>query len=105
MLEFRKRRDYILDKIEEIPGIYCLKPEGAFYLFINIAAVLERRYNGRRIENSLALAELLLTEARVAVVPGSAFGADNYIRLSYATSMDNIVEGLKRIEKFIGNCI
>lgn len=105
LLEFRKRRDYMIDRIEEIPGISCLKPQGAFYLFVNVSAILGRKYNNQIIENSLILTELLLSEAKVAVVPGSAFGAGNYLRLSYATSMDNIVEGLKRIEKFIENCI
>ena len=105
LFEFRKRRDYMLNRIEEIPGVSCLKPQGAFYLFVNVSAILGREYNNQTIENSLILTELLLSEAKVAVVPGSAFGADNYLRLSYATSMDNIVEGLKRIERFIGNCM
>lgn len=103
LFEFRKRRDYMFNRIEEIPGISCFKPQGAFYLFVNVSAILGKKYNNQIIEDSLTLTELLLSKAKVAVVPGSAFGVDNYLRLSYATSMDNIVEGLKRIEKFIGN--
>jgi len=104
LFEFRKRRDYMLNRIKEIPGVSCLKPQGTFYLFVNISSLLRRKYNNQTIENSLILTELLLSEAKVAVVPGSAFGADDYLRLSYATSMDNIVEGLARIKKFIVRC-
>jgi aspartate aminotransferase len=62
---------------------------------------LGKKYDGREIKDSFSLAELLLTEAKVAVVPGAAFGDDNYIRLSYATSMENIVKGMDRIEEFV----
>jgi len=105
VLEFRKRRDYIVNRLQEIPGISCLKPQGAFYVFVNVSDVMGKIYNEEMIEDSTHLAELLLSEANVAVVPGSAFGADNYLRLSYATSMDKIREGLTRIEKFIKNRI
>ena len=105
VVEFRKRRDYLVERLKEIPGISCLRPQGAFYVFINISKILKKRYNGEIIGDSVHLAELLLKEARVALVPGAAFGADNYVRLSYAASMNDLREGLKRIEKFIGNCI
>jgi len=99
--EFRKRRDYVVNRLREIPGISCPKPQGAFYVFVNVSAILGKVYDGEIIEDSTHLAKLLLDKAKVAVVPGSAFGADNYLRLSYATSMSKIVEGLARIEKFI----
>ncbi len=94
--EFKKRRDYIVERINSIKGLSTIKPQGAFYCFVNISEIL-----GGKISNSMELTDLLLTEAKVAVVPGCVFGDDNFIRLSYATSMENIVEGLNRIEKFI----
>lgn len=89
---FQKRRDIIVKKLNEIPGITCLNPDGAFYVFPNIS--------GLGLD-SMTLADKLLEEANVAVVPGVAFGADQNVRLSYATSEENILEGLKRIEQFI----
>lgn len=94
--EFKKRRDYMVERINSIKSLSTIKPQGAFYCFVNISEIL-----GGKIRNSLELTDLLLTEAKVAVVPGCVFGDDNFIRLSYATSMENIVEGLNRIEKFI----
>jgi aspartate aminotransferase len=95
--EFRKRRDCIVGKLNEIPGISCLKPKGAFYAFANVSEVLKKG----ALEGSVSFAEKLLAEANVAVVPGSAFGDDRYIRLSYATSMDNIKKGMERIKRFV----
>ena len=97
--EFEKRRNYIVDRLNSIDGITCLKPEGAFYVFPNISALLGKTYNGKTINTDSEMAEYLLENARIAVVPGSAFGADGYMRLSYATSMEKIVEGLSRLEK------
>lgn len=99
--EFKKRRDYMVDKINSIPGLSCLKPQGAFYVMINISNILGSRINGHMVENSDRFSELLLENAGVAVVPGSGFGADSFVRLSYATSMENIVNGIDRIEKFV----
>ncbi|MDD5655062.1 MAG: pyridoxal phosphate-dependent aminotransferase [Candidatus Omnitrophica bacterium] len=98
---FTERRDYIVEKLNSIPLVSCLKPQGAFYVFPNISEVLKKEFNGKKIGDSLAFTDILLTEAKVAVVPGAVFGDDNFIRLSYATSMENIVEGLNRIEQFI----
>ncbi len=92
--EFRKRRDYIVDRLNNISGIECLNPEGAFYVFPKIT--------GLNRGGSMEVTEKLLQEAHVAVVPGAVFGADEYIRLSYATSMKNIQEGMDRLEKWIG---
>ena len=98
---FQKRRDLMVDRINSIEGISCLKPEGAFYVMMNIRNVVGRRFNGRKLEDSMDFAELLLAEKHVAVVPGIAFEAEGFCRLSYATSEDRIKEGLDRIEAFI----
>ncbi|MFL0268293.1 pyridoxal phosphate-dependent aminotransferase [Candidatus Clostridium radicumherbarum] len=99
--EFKNRRDYMVDKINKMKYISCIKPEGAFYVMINISMVLDKKVDGKLIENSLNFSDLLLEKENVAVVPGSAFGVDNYIRLSYATSLNNIEAGLNRIEHFL----
>lgn len=98
---FVERRNYMVDKINSIEGLSCRKPKGAFYVMANIAELKGKEVNGHKINSSVDLANLLLDEAKVAVVPGLAFGSDDYIRLSYATSMENIKEGLDRIEKFL----
>jgi len=95
--EFKARRDWIVKALEEIPGVHCYNPEGAFYVFPDISAYLGKSFKGKKINTSTELSEYLLDESRVAVVMGSAFGAEGFIRLSYATSMKNIQEGLKRI--------
>ncbi|MFH1548730.1 MAG: pyridoxal phosphate-dependent aminotransferase, partial [Candidatus Omnitrophota bacterium] len=99
--EFEKRRDYMVGKINSTKHISVIKPQGAFYCFANISEIIGRILNGKIINNSLELTELLLTDAKVAVIPGYVFGDDNFIRLSYANSMEDITEGLNRIEKFI----
>lgn len=104
VFEFRKRRDYVVERLKEIPGISCLRPEGAFYVFVNVSSILKKRYKGEAIGNSIHLAELLLKQAKVALVPGAAFGADSYIRLSYAASMNDIREGVARLREFIVHC-
>lgn len=100
--EFVKRRDYMLERVNAIPGVTCPKPGGAFYLYPNVSAYFGKSHQGKAVNNATDLANLLLEVAEVAVVPGIAFGGDDFIRLSYATSMENIKEGLDRIEKFLG---
>ncbi|MFQ6082252.1 MAG: pyridoxal phosphate-dependent aminotransferase [Candidatus Aminicenantia bacterium] len=95
--EFQRRRNYVFSRLQTIPGISCLKPKGAFYLFPNISSFYEKEYNGMQIRNSYGMAYYLLKQAKVAIVPGDAFGADNYIRISYATSMENLEKGMDRI--------
>jgi len=95
--EFQRRRNYCMMKLASIPQISCFKPQGAFYLFPNVRSLYEKEFNGTTIRNSYGLAYYLLREAKVAIVPGDSFGADNYIRLSYATSMENLEKGLDRI--------
>lgn len=99
--KFEERRNYMVERINTINGLTCNKPSGAFYVMANIAKIKGKEIKGYKINNSLDFANLLLNEAKVAVVPGIAFGADNYIRLSYATSMENIMEGLDRIEALL----
>lgn len=99
--EFEKRRGYMVDRINSINGLHCRKPEGAFYVFVNISGIKGKNINGRNIDGSVSFCEALLDEVRVAAVPGKAFGSDDYIRLSYATSMENIKEGLNRIERYL----
>ena len=101
--EFDKRRRYMVTRLNEIEGISCLMPPGAFYAFPDLKEILEREidYNGNIIKNSFDLSNYILKEAEVAVVPGIAFEAEGYLRISYATSMENIKEGLDRIEKLL----
>ena len=97
--EFKKRRDFIVKRFNGISGVTCFNPQGAFYVFPNVSAYFGKKYDGKVIKTSDDLAAYLLEKALVAVVPGSGFGADPYIRLSYATSMEKIQKGLDRIEK------
>ncbi|GHT05564.1 aminotransferase [Endomicrobiia bacterium] len=96
--EFEKRRNYIVEKLNAIKDIDCRKPEGAFYVFPNIKAFLGKTFNGKVINTDIELADYLLDCAKIAVIPGSAFGAEGYIRLSYATSVENIKTGIERLE-------
>lgn len=95
---FHERRDYMVEKINEIEGLSCRKPEGAFYVMMNISRILGKTIQGVTINSSLDFAGYLLDHAKVAVIPGSGFGTDQYVRLSYATSLEIIKEGLTRIE-------
>ena len=99
--EFVKRRDYMVDRINSIEGISCIKPNGAFYVMMNISKLIGKEIKGVKITGSDVFANVLLEKANVALVPGSGFGTDIHVRLSYATSFENITEGLNRIEKFL----
>jgi len=102
--EFEKRRTYIIDRLNAIPGVSCFKSTGAFYAFPNFSGVYGRSTPaGKKIENSSDFAAYLLDDAKVALVPGVAFGDDRYARLSYATSMETIKKGIDRIEEAIRN--
>ncbi|MBR4892971.1 MAG: pyridoxal phosphate-dependent aminotransferase [Clostridia bacterium] len=100
---FSKRRNHLVDLINNIDGVSCIKPDGAFYVMMNISSLLGKTYNDTVIDNVDTLCELLLSEVKLALVPGTGFGAPNYVRWSYATSMDNINEGVKRLSLFIDN--
>ena len=95
--EFKKRRDYIVKTLNSIPGVNCMNPQGAFYVFPDISSLFAMSYCDKKIDTSTDFAEYLLNEVDVAVVPGIAFGNDNHVRLSYAMSMENIQKGLERI--------
>jgi aspartate aminotransferase len=99
--EFEQRKNYIVEKLNEIPEITCFDPQGAFYVFPNVSGCYGKEFNGKVLNNSLDFTEFILDEAKVAVVPGVAFGADDYVRISYATSMDDIVKGINRITEAI----
>lgn len=98
VVEFKKRRDFICKELNNINGISCLVPDGAFYVFPDISYYFGKEYKNGKIENSVDFADFLLNEAKVAVVPGIEFGSDKNIRISYATSMHDIKEGIKRIK-------
>jgi aspartate/methionine/tyrosine aminotransferase len=95
--EFEKRRNFMIHKLKTIPGISCYEPRGAFYVFPNMSFYYNKEYQGTIIRNSYGLAYYLLKQAQVAVVPGDAFGADRFIRFSYATSMERLEEGMNRV--------
>jgi aspartate aminotransferase len=99
--EFRRRRDVIVEKLNAIPGVTCALPDGAFYVFPDVSSLFGRSYEGQTLSNSSDFAAYLLDRANVAVIPGVDFGDDNHIRLSYATSLKNIEEGLKRINSAV----
>jgi len=99
--EFEKRRNYIVEEINKIPHLKTIKPQGAFYVWVNIKELKGKKFNGQVITDSLKLSEILLEEAKVAVIPGRAFGDDDYIRLSYATSLGDIKEGIESIKNFV----
>jgi len=96
---FAQRRNYIVDRLNKMSGVSCCKPVGAFYVFPNFSSYYGKAYQGKKIENSTHLADYFLDVAKVAVVPGVEFGADPFERLSFATSMENIKEGLDRIQE------
>ncbi|MFW5976583.1 MAG: pyridoxal phosphate-dependent aminotransferase [Bacillota bacterium] len=99
--EFNKRRKVMIELIEKNPRLSCKTPEGAFYLMLNIGEIINSKYRDNKIDGSLAFADNLLEAEEVAVVPGIAFGSDHHVRLSYATSMENVKTGLKRINNFV----
>lgn len=98
---FEERRNYMVDRINSINGVSCKKPEGAFYVMMNIRDLFGREIGGKLINSSDDFCEVLLEKSLVALVPGSGFGAEGYVRWSYATSMENIEKGLDRLEEFL----
>jgi aspartate aminotransferase len=97
LAEYHKRRNFVVQRLRAIPGVKCAEPRGAFYAYPNLSAAIGK--NG--ISNSLQLAERLLSEAHVAVVPGEAFGTEQHVRISYATSMHELERGIERIHQFV----
>ena len=99
--EFERRRNYMVKTLEEMNNLSIIKPQGAFYIMINIDKCLGKEINGEKITDSMDFSAKLLEHEKVAVIPGKAFGLDNYVRVSYATSMELIEKGLERINKFV----
>ena len=99
--EFERRRNYMAKTLEEMNNLSIIKPQGAFYIMINIDKCLGKEINGEKINDSMDFSAKLLESEKVAVIPGKAFGLDNYVRVSYATSMELIEKGLERINKFV----
>lgn len=93
--EYIKRRDYMVDELNSIKGIKAPKPDGAFYVFADVSKLY-----GKKINGSVDFCQKLLEKVYVAAIPGIAFGDNNFIRLSYATSFENIKKGVKRIKEF-----
>jgi aspartate aminotransferase len=97
LAEYRRRRDFVVGRLRQIPGVSIVTPKGAFYAYPNISVA----YESGKIKNSLDFANQLLASANVAVVPGEAFGTNDHVRISYATSMKELERGLYRLHKFI----
>jgi aspartate aminotransferase len=97
LAEYRKRRDFVVGRLRQIPGVSILTPKGAFYAYPNISVA----YKSGKVKNSLEFANELLTKSLVAVVPGEAFGTNDHVRISYATSMTELERGLDRLHRFI----
>jgi aspartate aminotransferase len=101
LAEYARRRERIVSGLRSIPGVRCQAPEGAFYVYPNFGAVLENA----GLKDSTALAQRLLEEVYVAVVPGPAFGTREHLRISYATSQERIDEGLRRLSAFVSKLV
>lgn len=99
---FDRRRRLIVDELSRIPGVSVPTPQGAFYAYPDVTGLLGREWAGRRVESSLELADLILDEAEVAVVPGEAFGPSGFLRLSYALGDDQLLEGVRRLQRLFG---
>ena len=99
--EYDQRRKYMIERINNMKELSYIYPQGAFYVFINISKLFNKTYNGKQVNSSLEFADALLDIEKVALVPGIAFGVDSFVRISYATSMEEIKKGLDRIENFI----
>ena len=99
---FDRRRKLMVSMLNEIPGVVCPTPQGAFYVYPSVKGLLGKEIRGKVCNTSAELAALILDEAEVAVVPGEAFGPSGYIRLSYALGDDDLVEGVTRLQKLLG---
>ena len=99
--EFEKRRNHLVERMNKIAGVSCLKPQGAFYVMMDMSEFIGKEMYGHVVENDVDFAQLFLEKGNVATVPTSGFAAPNYLRWSYATSLEQIDKGLDRLEKFI----
>ena len=101
--QFEKRRDHLVARMNKVPGVSCIKPQGAFYVMMDMSSFVGKTMYGKVIEGDADFAQLLLEKGLVATVPCTSFAAPNYVRWSYATSMEQIDKGIDRLEKFIAN--
>jgi aspartate/methionine/tyrosine aminotransferase len=99
---FERRGKVMHQMLNEIDGVTCLEPQGAFYCFPSVEGVLGRQLGGRTLATTLDLADVILSEAKVAIVPGEAFGSPGYLRLSFALGDEDLVEGVRRLQKILG---
>ncbi len=98
---FEARRNYIVERMNAIPGVSCIKPDGAFYVMMNLKDIIGKNLHGVKINTADDFADIFLKKGLVAVVPGTGFGAPGFVRWSYACSMENISEGMDRLENFL----
>ena len=98
---FEVRRNYIVERVNQINGVSCIKPEGAFYVMMNVEKLIGKTVHGELIRSADDFCTTFLKHGLVATVPGSSFGAPNFVRWSYASSMENIQKGLDRLEAFL----
>jgi aspartate aminotransferase len=103
--QLRAQRKAALELVQRIPHLSCVVPSGAFYLFPDVSGLLKKSFNGQRVENVDRLAEMLLEQSHIAVVPGSAFGSDRHVRISYAIPTEEIVVGLTRLQHFVQSLV
>lgn len=101
--EYKARRDLFVDGLNAIPGLRCRKPEGAFYALPNVRPLLERTYKGAKLASVERISEILLDDFRVALMPGTPFGADGYLRMSFVASREVLQKGLARLREFVGS--
>ena len=98
---FEERRNYLVERMNQVEGVSCIKPEGAFYVMMNMEKLVGRTVHGQVINTCDDFSQAFLKYGLVATVPGTAFGAPNFVRWSYATSMENIKKGMDRLEAFL----
>jgi aspartate aminotransferase len=101
--EYRGRRDMVVDALNSMEGVRCRRPEGAFYVLPNVSGLLGRTYKGAPLTGSMQISEILLNDFRVAAMPGAPFGVEGYIRMSFATSREQLRKGLERFREFVGS--
>ncbi|MCP5002986.1 MAG: aminotransferase class I/II-fold pyridoxal phosphate-dependent enzyme, partial [Planctomycetes bacterium] len=99
--EFDKRRQYIVKRLNKIEGVTCQLPKGAFYVFPNVSGLFGKNIAGQTASTSSELVNIVLDKAKVAFVPGICFGSDSHLRISYATSFENIEKGMDRFENLM----
>jgi len=101
--EYRARRNLVVDALNAMEGVHCMRPEGAFYVLPNVSGLFGRSYKGTPLTGSVQFSEILLNDFRVAAVPGQPFGAEGHIRMSFATSREQLRKGLDRVKEFVSS--